>query len=217
MTKKILALCTISLLTTGCVTDPQTGQTSISKTAMGAGAGALIGGGIGALVGNKHKGKAAAIGAAAGAALGAGAGYYLQSQEAALQAGLQGTDATVQRQGNDLAVVMPGGVTFATGSSTLSSSAYPALNSVVTVLNQTPTLTMTVAGYTDSVGSAASNQVLSQSRAQSVTNYLTQQGITGSRIETVGYGASNFVGSNDTDAGRAQNRRVEIKIHSPQQ
>jgi outer membrane protein OmpA-like peptidoglycan-associated protein len=123
----------------------------------------------------------------------------------------------VQRQGEDLNVVMPGNVTFATASSDVSPAAYPALTSVAAVLTKSPNTTITVAGYTDSVGSADANLALSKKRADSVASYLVSKGVAAQRIQSVGFGNSNPVASNDNEQGRSQNRRVEIKIHPVQQ
>mgnify|MGYP000300031259 CR=1 FL=1 len=130
--KKMITVCVVSLALTACA-----GQSKITNTAIGTGVGAAtgaaVGAGIGALTGNA--GKGAWIGAAAGAALGTGVGYYMANQEEELKAGLQGTEVQVQRQGEDINVVMPGNVAFATGSANISSSFYPALDSVANVLS----------------------------------------------------------------------------------
>lgn len=184
-------------------------------TGVGAATGAAVGAGIGALAGDA--GKGAWIGAAAGAALGTGVGYYLGAQEEELQKGLQGTEVKVERQGQDLNVVMPGNVAFATGSSTITPSFYSTLDSVANVLVKYPESTITISGHTDSVGNAASNQTLSQQRAESVKRYLVNKGVSVQRIQSVGYGDRNPIASNDTEDGRSKNRRVEIKIHSTKQ
>jgi outer membrane protein OmpA-like peptidoglycan-associated protein len=215
MKKMIIATIT-SLALTACVTNPQTGATQMSNSAIGAAVGAAAGAGIGALAGGKNKGKAALIGAAAGTALGAGLGYYMDSQEQELKTSLQGTDVQVQRQGQDLTVVMPGNVTFATASADISAAAYPALTSVATVLTKSPDTTITVSGYTDSVGSADTNMQLSKKRADSVASYLASKGVAMQRIQSVGFGSSNPIASNDNEQGRSQNRRVEIKIQPVQ-
>jgi outer membrane protein OmpA-like peptidoglycan-associated protein len=215
--KKIIIASFTSLALTACATNPQTGATQMSNSAIGAAVGAAAGAGIGALAGGKNKGKAALIGAAAGTVLGAGVGYYMDAQEQALKESLQGTDVQVQRQGEDLNVVMPGNVTFATASSDVSPAAYPALTSVAAVLTKSPNTTITVAGYTDSVGSADANLALSKKRADSVASYLVSKGVAAQRIQSVGFGNSNPVASNDNEQGRSQNRRVEIKIHPVQQ
>lgn len=212
--KKIITVCVVSLALTACA-----GQSKYANTAMGTGvgaaSGAAIGAGIGAIAGDA--GKGAWIGAAAGAVLGTGVGYYLGSQEEELRAGLQGTEVQVQRQGNDLNLVMPGNVAFASGSANLSSSFYPALDSVANVLAKSPDTTITISGHTDSKGNSSSNQQLSQNRADSVARYLVNKGVNSQRIQTVGFGDRNPIASNDNEDGRSKNRRVEIKIHSNKQ
>jgi outer membrane protein OmpA-like peptidoglycan-associated protein len=215
--KKIIVATVTSLALTACATNPQTGAPQISNSAIGATVGALAGAGIGALAGGKHKGKAALIGAAAGTALGAGIGYYMDSQEQALKDSLQGTSVQVQRQGDDLNVVMPSNISFATGSATITPSFYPALDSVAAVLTKSPNTTITVSGFTDSVGKADANQILSKNRANSVAQYLINKGVSAQRIQAVGFGSGSPIASNDTEQGRSQNRRVEIKIHPVQQ
>jgi outer membrane protein OmpA-like peptidoglycan-associated protein len=211
--KKIITVCVVSLALAACTTNPKTGESQVSKTAIGAGIGAATGAGIGALAGGKHKGKAALIGAAAGTVVGAGIGYYMDSQEEELKTSLQGTEVQVQRQGEDLNLVMPGNVAFATGSANISSSFYPALNSVATVLNKSPETTITISGHTDSKGNPDANQQLSKNRADSVARYLVNKGINAQRIQTNGFGDRNPIASNDTEDGRSKNLRVENKIH----
>ncbi len=212
--KKIITACVVSLALTGCA-----GQSKGTNTAIGTGVGAVagtaIGAGIGAIAGDA--GKGAWIGAAAGAVLGTGVGYYLANQEEELKAGLQGTDVQVQRQGDDLNVVMPGNVAFASGSANISSSFYPALNSVANVLAKSPDTSITISGHTDSKGNPNANLQLSKNRADSVARYLVSKGVGSQRIQTVGYGDAYPVASNDNEAGRSKNRRVEIKIHSTRQ
>jgi len=107
---------------------------------------------------------------------------------------------------------MPGNITFNTDSADINSGFYPVLNSVAKVLKKYSNSTVMVMGYTDSTGSVDYNQALSQQRAQSVASYLMGQGVKSSRFEVMGMGISNPIASNSTAAGRAQNRRVEIKI-----
>lgn len=215
--KKIIIASVVSLALTACTTNPKTGESQVSKAAIGAGIGAATGAGIGALAGGKNKGKAALIGAAAGTALGAGIGYYMDTQEQELQSNLQGTEVQVQRQGEDLNLVMPGNVAFTTGSANINSSFTSTLDSVASVLVKNPETTLTVSGYTDSKGNSAANQTLSKNRADSVARYLVSKGVSQNRIQSVGFGDSNPIASNDNEQGRSKNRRVEIKIHPKQQ
>lgn len=212
--KKIIIVSVVSLGLTACAGQSQMANTAIG-TGVGAATGAAVGAGIGAIAGDA--GKGAWIGAAAGAAIGTGVGYYLGAQEEELQKSLQGTDVQIQRQGEDLNVVVPGNVAFATGSANINSSFYSTLDSVADVLVRNPNSTLTISGHTDSVGNANSNQTLSKNRADSVARYLVSKGVSSSRIQTVGYGDRNPIASNDNEQGRSQNRRVEIRIHSTQQ
>jgi outer membrane protein OmpA-like peptidoglycan-associated protein len=212
--KKIIIVSVVSLALAACAGQSKMTNTAIG-TGVGAATGAAVGAGIGAIAGDA--GKGAWIGAAAGAALGTGVGYYLGSQEEELQKGLQGTDVKVERQGEDLNVVMPGNVAFATGSANITPSFYSTLDAVANVLVKYPESTITISGHTDSVGNAAANQELSQRRAESVKQYLMNKGVAAQRMQAVGFGDRNPIASNDNEAGRSKNRRVEIKIHSTKQ
>jgi len=185
----------------------------------GAGIGAVAGAVAGALTGDGGSSTRdrALIGAAAGAAMGGGIGAYMDSQEKELRNRLDGTDIGVQRDGNNLILNMPSSVTFAVDASDLQTPARQALNDVNAVLRAYPETRINVGGYTDSTGSDSYNQKLSERRAQSVASYLEQGGVASGRINAVGYGETNPVASNATDAGRSQNRRVEITLTPTQQ
>ena len=209
--KPLTLLATSSILVlTGCVTDPYTGQQKASKTAMYGLGGAAACGAIGGLI---HGGKGARNAALACGAVGAGVGGYMDYQEAKLRESLKNTDVQVSREGNQIKLTMPSAVTFATNSATLSSPAMDSLNKAAETLVQYPETTVTVAGHTDSTGNDSINQPLSERRAQSVSGYLVQRGVAGSRLNTVGYGSRQPIASNDNETGRAQNRRVEILIN----
>lgn len=209
--KPLTLLATSSILVlTGCVTDPYTGQQKASKTAMYGLGGAAACGAIGVLT---HGGKGARNAALACGAVGAGVGGYMDYQEAKLRESLKNTDVQVSREGNQIKLTMPSAVTFATNSATLSSPAMDSLNKAAETLVQYPETTVTVAGHTDSTGNDSINQPLSERRAQSVSGYLVQRGVAGSRLNTVGYGSRQPIASNDNETGRAQNRRVEILIN----
>ncbi|MGR9072040.1 MAG: OmpA family protein [Gammaproteobacteria bacterium] len=212
MNKSLSMILALALVSAGCATtNPYTGESQMSKTAMGTGLGALAGAGIGALA-TKNRGTGALIGAAAGAALGGGVGYYMDRQEEKLRSDLQGTGIDVQRQGDNILLNMPNQVTFAFDSSELTGTAISALNSVAGVLNQYPETTIDVVGHTDAIGTDAYNQGLSERRAKSVADYLTSQGVAAQRMASRGMGEKMPIASNDSEAGRAQNRRVEIAI-----
>lgn len=204
-----------ALLVVGCATtDPYGGQTQRSSTVTGAGIGAAVGAAAGALSGSGSTSRRdrALIGAAVGAAAGGGIGAYMDRQEAQLRESMQGTGIEVERQGDDIILNMPSSVTFGFDSSELTSPARSALNDVSSVLREYPETRINIAGHTDSTGSADYNQALSERRAGSVGNYLAQNGVDRSRLSMRGYGLTQPVASNDTESGRAQNRRVEITL-----
>lgn len=211
--KSLSALALSTLALSGCVTDPITGQQSASKTAVyGLGAAAACGA-IGAITNGSRGARNAALGCGL---VGAGVGAYMDVQERRLRQELANSQVEVQRQGDQIKLTMPSGVTFATNSASLSSSAIDSLNTVANVMTSYPETTITVAGHTDNTGNDSINIPLSQQRAQSVASYLTSRGVAASRIRTVGYGSSQPVASNATPQGRAQNRRVEILINPAQ-
>lgn len=202
-----------SLLLAGCTTNPYTGEQQAGKAGIyglgGAAAGAVVGA---ATSSRKDRTKGALIGAGVGGAAGAGYGYYVDQQEARLRQELQGSGVQVIRNGDNLQLVMPGNITFASNSSDISSSFYPTLNSLVRVFKEFNRNGVDIVGHTDSTGSMDLNMRLSQQRATSVASYLTGQGVPGPRISSRGVGPSQPIATNDTQAGRAQNRRVEINL-----
>lgn len=120
--------------------------------------------------------------------------------------------ASVSREGNLLALTFKGDVTFDTNSSVVRPGLISEIDRVARILNQYPNTVIRVEGHTDSKGSAAYNTDLSDRRANAVKNLLIQRGVSTSRIETVGFGETMPVATNDTEAGRQKNRRVEVKI-----
>ncbi|CAM3932429.1 MULTISPECIES: OmpA family protein [Pseudomonadaceae] len=211
--RNLIAATALMALLAGCTTNPYTGESQAGKAGIYGGIGAATGAVIGAATSSKKdRGKGALIGAAVGGAAGGGYGYYVDTQEAKLRQTLQGTGVQVQRNGDDLKLIMPGNITFASNSADISSSFYPTLNSLVLVFKEFNKNGVNIVGHTDSTGSQELNQSLSQRRAQSVANYLTANGVPGQRISAYGAGPSQPIASNATDAGRAQNRRVEINL-----
>ena len=182
------------------------------KTRKGAGYGAAAGAVIGLLTGGNDKFQAAMIGAAAGAIAGGAVGYYMDKQEAKLREQMAGTGVDVVRNGDNLTLDVPGGVTFAFNSSDLNPQFTPVLSKVATTLAEYDKTVIEVAGHTDSVGSDAYNQQLSERRASSVADYLSTNGVGRTRMVTIGAGEGHPVATNETEDGRAQNRRVEITI-----
>ena len=182
------------------------------KTRKGAGYGAAAGAVVGLLTAGNNPFKSAMIGAAAGALAGGAVGYYMDKQEAKLREQMAGTGVDVVRNGDNITLDVPGGVTFAFDSANLNSQFYPVLDKVAATLAEYDKTVIEVAGHTDSVGSDAYNQQLSERRANSVAAYLSSHGVDRARMVTIGAGEMHPVATNDTDEGRAQNRRVEITI-----
>ena len=204
----ICSLLAVSMLT-ACATDPYTGESKVSKTAWGTGIGALAGAGIGALAGGE---KGALIGAGVGAAAGAGTGAYMDVQARKLRQELLNSGVQVQEANGQIYLIMPGNITFDSNDANIKPAFQPVLNSIAKVINEYSKTMVQVNGYTDSTGSAATNNSLSLMRANSISNYLRLRGVNGNRIVSNGYGSSNPIASNATAAGREQNRRVEIVL-----
>ncbi|MEM1175251.1 MAG: OmpA family protein [Pseudomonadota bacterium] len=212
---RITAILLVAMTVSACKTlDAYTREEKTSSATRGA----LIGAGIGAVVGlisgddAVERRQRALIGAGVGALAGGSIGAYQDRQEAALRAELEGTGVSVTRYGDNITLNMPGNVTFATDSSDLSPAFFEVLNSVGKVMSEFESTVVEVAGHTDSTGSDAYNQQLSQRRAQSVATYLSSQGVNSQRLITVGMGESRPMADNSTASGRAANRRVEITM-----
>ena len=214
MLKKFVLLAVSAAYLSACTTDPYTGQTKVSNTAGGAAIGAGLGAIAGLAVGGSPVGRrnAALIGAGIGALAGGAIGNYMDQQEAELRQQLQGTGVSVTRVGDHIVLNMPSNITFDTDQYAVKPEFYPTLNSVAIVLRKFDRTLIDVDGHTDSTGSLQHNQDLSQRRAESVAGFLGGQGIDQRRISAMGFGPSQPVATNATEAGRAQNRRVEIQI-----
>jgi outer membrane protein OmpA-like peptidoglycan-associated protein len=211
----VLAMTLMTVFVSGCETlDAYTREEQTSNTTKGA----LIGAGIGVAVGLMSGDDAverrqhAMIGAGIGALAGGSVGYYMDKQEAELRAELEGTGVSVTRNGDNITLNMPGNVTFATDSSDLSPAFFDVLNSVGTVLDEFDQTVVEVAGHTDSTGSHAYNQSLSERRSASVASYLRGRGVISERLITVGMGETYPIADNNTPDGRQANRRVEITM-----
>lgn len=216
MKSKLLIAGLAALLLSACTSvNPFTGQTQLSNTAggtlVGAGGGAVVGGIIGAATGGDPR-VAALIGAGVGGLTGAAVGSYMDQQEAELRAQLQGTGVSVTRVGQQVILNMPSNITFATSSATVQPQFQETLVSVGLVLKKFNRTLVDVYGHTDSQGSEAYNLDLSQRRAVAVATILASQGIDQRRFYIIGKGFSDPIASNATEAGRAQNRRVEIQL-----
>ena len=213
--KFLVALAATLALTACTTTNPYTGQSQLSNTAggtlLGAGGGAVAGALVGAVVGGDPR-VGALIGAGVGGLPGAAIGSYMAQQEAELRAQLQGTGVSVTRVGNQIILNMPSNITFATDSSTVQPQFNSTLVSVALVLKKFDKTIVDVYGHTDSQGDDAYNLSLSQRRAVSVATILSSQGIDQRRFYIEGKGETAPIASNATEAGRAQNRRVEIQL-----
>lgn len=215
--KRTILLASLGAFTlTACTTqDPYTGEQKTSKAtygaAIGAAAGALGGALIGGGTGSDRRNRALIAGGV-GALAGGGIGYYMDQQEAELTRQLRSTGVSVTRVGDNIILNMPGNVTFASNSPDINAKFYDVLNSVALVLKKYDKTLIDVTGHTDSTGSAELNRKLSQARAESVASYLISQGTDSRRFLVRGVGPSQPIATNDTPEGRAQNRRVEIKL-----
>ncbi|WP_375285343.1 OmpA family protein [Marinicauda pacifica] len=194
-----------------CTTTDQYGNVNQNRTGTGVLAGAAAGALLGTLAGGDDR-RNALIGAGVGALAGGATGNYMDRQENEFRQRLRDSGVTVRRVGDELVLVMPGNLTFATDSAALEPRFGPILNDVADVLQTYPATYVDVIGHTDSVGAADYNQLLSERRASSVAQALIQRGVMRDRLYVAGMGESSPVATNDTDAGRAANRRVEIKI-----
>jgi len=200
------------LLLAGCAApETKTQKGAIYGAAGGAAAGAVVGQVIG------HNTKSTLIGSGIGAAIGglggAGIGRMMDNQEKDMRNALASSEAaTVSREGNLLAVTFKGDLTFDTNSTVVRPGLQSEINRVAGVMNQYPNTLVRVEGHTDSKGSNEHNMDLSNRRAIAVKTLLVQRGIADNHIDVVGYGETMPVATNDTEAGRQKNRRVEIKI-----
>lgn len=210
--KKPLALITATLLAVaGCASNPYTGEQD--KTAKGATVGAVAGAVLGGAVSSrKDRTKGAVLGAIVGATVGGVVGHQMDKQEADLRRQMEGTGVEVQREGDTIRLNAPSSITFDTDRADVKPQFRTVLDQIAGSINQYPGTVVRVEGHTDSTGSAAYNQTLSENRAQSVRGYLMQRGVEGARMEAVGYGMTRPIAGNDTAEGRAQNRRVEVLI-----
>ncbi len=207
MTKKILvwALVLAFLATTmGCAEWNRTQK----GAAIGAGAGAAAGGLIGYAAGNTAAGLL--IGAAVGGVAGAFIGNYMDKQAAEIERDIAG--AKVERIGEGIKITFDSGILFDVDQADLKYDSKTELGQLAVILNKYEDTNILLAGHTDSTGSAEYNMGLSEDRAQSVAYYLETQNVNAMRLDVRGFGKDEPVASNETVAGRALNRRVEVAI-----
>lgn len=182
-----------------------------ARTKAGAISGAILGG----IIGGQGKGDNTAQtigGAIIGGVVGGAIGNSLDKQAAELRSSVSNPNISITNNGNELVVSMPEGILFAIDSATLNSTLQNDLRAVAANLQRYPNSTIQVLGHTDNTGTAAYNFDLSQRRAQAVANVLVGSGVSSGRIQAIGRGEANPIASNLSEAGRAQNRRVEIHI-----
>ena len=212
LTASVAALSLVSL--SACVTDPNTGKQTWSRTA----AGGVLGGTLGYLLGDLIGGSTAAriIGAGIGGTAGAVVGKQFDDQIKELDEIAQGTGVDVEELGDQEAILvrLPDGVTFATGSASISPAFQATLDDVADVLVRYPNSLIDVYGFTDTTGSTSLNQNLSVQRAEAVASYLAARGVARNRMATAGYGEQyDYLRVKTADnVSEPLNRRVEIKI-----
>jgi outer membrane protein OmpA-like peptidoglycan-associated protein len=220
MNKRWIKPCTLivcgSLVLAGCATDEYGNRRPLTETEMGVGIGALTGAAIGAVAARKSA-KGAAIGAVGGALVGGLVGNYMEKQrrdfEKVLAPEIAAGVIQVQKLPNDQILVgMTSESTFEVDSAQIKPDFYSTMDKIANVVNKYGNTHLAIAGYTDSTGSAAYNQGLSERRAVAVRTYLLDDGVYPARMTAAGYGKRYPVASNSTEQGRSRNRRVDITI-----
>lgn len=204
----ILAVAALPLAT-GCATSPKQTKGAIIGAGAGAAAGALIGRAAGSTA------KGAIIGAAVGGAAGAVIGQRMDKQAKELETQIPG--AEVERVGEGILVTFDSGILFDYDSATVKPAARENLRNLAASLQKYPDTNVVLVGHTDADGADAYNQGLSERRAAAAAAVLSSQGVSRSRIDATGRGEVEPVGSNDSAAGKAQNRRVEVAIFANEQ
>jgi outer membrane protein OmpA-like peptidoglycan-associated protein len=188
---------------------------NLNQTQGGAIIGTLGGAALGSIIGGKdNRALGAILGAAVGGVAGGVIGKKMDKQAEKIETTLPG--AEVRREGEGIQVILDeksgGGVKFPVNQSTITSLSAKSLNKLITVFKEFPDTNILVIGHTDSSGSDQLNLNLSKKRADSVISYLTSHGISSSRLKSQGLGEAQPKFSNDTESGKAQNRRVEFAI-----
>ena len=202
--RSLLLVAGCGILLGSCATKAQTGAV------VGGAGGAVVGGVIGKVAGSTAAGVI--IGATVGGVAGAIIGAEMDKQAQELKQNIPG--ATVERVGEGIAVTFASGLLYDFDSDVVRPEAQKNLTSLATSLNQYPGSNILIVGHTDQVGSEAYNQALSERRAAAAANFLVTQGVNRSRVATRGVGETEPVSSNDTEAGRQQNRRVAVAIYA---
>lgn len=205
----VSAILSLSLLLSGCSEWSKTAKGGVIGGAGGAAAGAVIG----KTLGNTAAGALA--GAAVGGAVGAAIGRQMDKKAAELEEKLE--DAEIQRVEEGIAVSFDSGLLFDFDSAQLRDEAKENLEQLAEIMGEDDNTELLIVGHTDSVGEASYNQTLSERRADSAADYIISQGIGADRIDTEGRGESEPIADNDTEAGRQENRRVEVAIYASEE
>jgi outer membrane protein OmpA-like peptidoglycan-associated protein len=212
--KGIAVAATATILFTGCASDG-----TMTETGQGAAIGTLSGAALGAAIGSfsGNAGRGALIGAVGGALAGGMVGAYMENQRKdfvqALSQEIAAGHIRVAKLPNDqLLVGMTGETSFEVDSAQIKPGFHSTMDKIAAIVNKYGKTQLSVAGHTDSTGSAQHNQQLSERRAGAVQGYLVREGVAPQRINAAGYGMSNPIASNATEAGRRLNRRVDITI-----
>jgi len=207
MLRVVALIGALGVSATGCATKAGTGAVA------GAGAGAVVGGAIGAATGSTAKG--AIIGAAVGGAAGAIIGDQMDRRADELEDSIPGAD--IERVGEGILVTFESGILFGFDSTSIQPAGRSNLATLASNLEKYPDSNVLIVGHTDNVGADSYNMTLSEQRAQSAASYLRQQGVDAGRVRTEGRGEIEPVADNSTDAGRQENRRVEVAIYANEQ
>lgn len=204
------------VLATGCANMNEVQRGTATGAGVGAGVGAVLGGVTGP-GGGRRAATGAAIGGAAGAVIGNIWSARMEKQKRAMEQATQGTGVQVtQTADNQLKLDIPSDISFDTNRADIKSNFRPVLDKFASTLLENPYTRVTIIGHTDSTGSDAVNNPLSVNRALQTRNYLSARGVEANRISVDGRGAREPITSNDNDANRARNRRVEIFVAEPQ-
>lgn len=204
MRRALLVGTLTSLLLAGCASKAGTGAV------IGTAGGAVVGGVIGKVAGSTAKG--AIIGAVVGGTVGGIIGSKMDAQAKELEQTVEG--ATIERVGEGIQVTFASGMLYDFDSDFVKPDARSNLQALARSLEKWPDSDVLIIGHTDQVGSSSYNQGLSERRSNAAASYLITQGVSGTRIATRGLGETEPVASNETEAGRAANRRVEIAIYA---
>lgn len=207
LTRALAAAALGGVMLAGCARNAQRGAV------IGGAGGAVVGGVIGAASGSTAKG--AIIGAAVGGAAGAIIGDQMDRRAAEIRQDIPG--AKVERVGEGILVTFDTGLLFGLDSAVVRPAAQANLRNLATNLDKYPDTDLLIVGHTDSTGSESYNLALSKRRAMAVSDYLSAQGVTRTRLRMDGRGELEPVASNASEDGRQQNRRVEVAIYANEQ